>query len=233
MNPALLLAAAFAAAPIADDAPPAALLEQLVAPEYPERVAATRHLTSWAAERGEAGLAWLAEQTLRGENPEIRRLSREVLGRVLAGQGVDSERRSYLGVVVEPKSHVTANGKHTIKMLAVKKVLEGSPADQAGIKPGHVILGIQGVFWGELDPARTLAREVGRRAPGETIRIKTYDKAPEAPPRHLEIELAAPPEEPVAGGLDGAPETGAIDDPEKIQERLDNWLDAYKREHGL
>jgi serine protease Do len=50
----------------------------------------------------------------------------------------------------------------------VASVKEGDPADQAGIKPGDVILEVNGRA---IESARDLTRIIGRMAPGETARI--------------------------------------------------------------
>ncbi|HEY5426114.1 MAG TPA: trypsin-like peptidase domain-containing protein [Candidatus Tumulicola sp.] len=57
--------------------------------------------------------------------------------------------------------------------VAVQQVFSGSPADQAGIQPGDVILQIDGKTF---DSRQALAGYVGAKKPGDTIRVNVWSQ---------------------------------------------------------
>jgi serine protease Do len=73
-------------------------------------------------------------------SPTIARLT-EKEDEAVASATTEGDKRGRLGVAVEPLTPETARGLGTSEKqgLVVKSVQDGSPADQAGIRPGDVI----------------------------------------------------------------------------------------------
>lgn len=100
--------------------------------------------------------------------PNLGRIPGNVFGRPLAWLGasglqpVDPEVGKFLHL--ENQSGVV-----------ISEVLEGSPAEKAGVKPHDVILAVDGVVLPRLKPDRVvvnyLEREVARRSPGQTMKL--------------------------------------------------------------
>ncbi len=79
-------------------------------------------------------------------------------------------KRGWLGVSIQDlnQDKAQALGLSEPEGALVASVKEGDPADQAGIRPGDVILEVNGRA---IESARDLTRVIGQMAPGETARI--------------------------------------------------------------
>jgi serine protease Do len=89
-----------------------------------------------------------------------------------AHQGTDT---GFLGIYMADltagvKNQIGYNGSSGI---AVQQVFSGSPADQAGIQPGDVILQADGKTF---DSVKTLHDYIGSKKPGETIRLTVWSQ---------------------------------------------------------
>jgi membrane-associated protease RseP (regulator of RpoE activity) len=77
----------------------------------------------------------------------------------------------------------------------VTQVVEGSPADRAGIQPGDLILAVDGVRMEEED---TLIRVIRRHRPGDRVEITLWSRGRE---RTITVRLGEHPEEKQAAYL--------------------------------
>ncbi len=89
-----------------------------------------------------------------------------------AHQGTDT---GFLGIYM---ADLTAGVKNQIGYsgsggVAVQQVFSGSPADQAGIQPGDVILQVDGE---DFDNMKTLHDYIASKKPGDTIRLNVWSQ---------------------------------------------------------
>lgn len=87
-------------------------------------------------------------------------------------QGTDT---GFLGIYM---AELTAGVKNQIGFngssgVAVQQVFSGSPADQAGIQPGDVILQVDGKSF---DNVKDLHNYIGSKKPGDTIRLNVWSQ---------------------------------------------------------
>jgi serine protease Do len=109
-----------------------------------------------------------------------------------AHQGTDT---GFLGIYM---ASLTAGVKNQIGYsggagIAVQQVFSGSPADQAGIQPGDVILEVDGKSY---DSVKALHDYIGSKKPGDTIRLNVWSQGMK---KLVAIKLVeAPAEQPIS-----------------------------------
>jgi Trypsin-like serine proteases, typically periplasmic, contain C-terminal PDZ domain len=107
-------------------------------------------------------------------------------------------RRGYLGVA---PGNLTAELKEAMGLDAelegvlINQVLAGTPAEEAGLENGDVVLQVEGR---PVEDARDLTRRIGAVAPGETVRLRVLRDERE---RTIRVTLAERPgaDEPASG----------------------------------
>jgi membrane-associated protease RseP (regulator of RpoE activity) len=82
-----------------------------------------------------------------------------------------------------------------VRGALVTEVVEGSPADRAGIQPGDLILAVDGV---RLEDEDTLIRVIRRHRPGDRAEITLWSRGRE---RTISVRLGEHPEEKQAAYL--------------------------------
>ncbi|HKU81376.1 MAG TPA: trypsin-like peptidase domain-containing protein [Candidatus Tumulicola sp.] len=87
-------------------------------------------------------------------------------------QGTDT---GFLGIYMQDLSDGIRNqiGYNGQSGIAVQQVISGSPADQAGIQPGDVILQVDGK---NMDNRKSLHDYVASKKPGDTIRVDVWSQ---------------------------------------------------------
>jgi serine protease Do len=131
-----------------------------------------------------------------------------------AHQGTDT---GFLGIYM---TELTAGVKNQIGYngssgVAVQQVFSGSPADQAGIQPGDVILEVDGHGFTQV---KDLHNYIGSKKPGDTIRLNVWSQGMK---KFVAIKLGeTPAEQPVSmqQGQQGQPQ-GPQQQPEQPQEQ--------------
>lgn len=167
--------------------PPAPLLERLSSERYPERVRAERELGNWAAGAGDAGRDWLAETAASAPDPELRERAESVLREMVLAD-FRRERPGYVGVAMQevrlPEEFGEGLG------VRVTQVQSDTPADQAGLRVGDLIVSLNGGGWREAGARDRFADQVGSLAPGTRVRLGVV-RGNEL--KEFEVELTARP----------------------------------------
>lgn len=111
-------------------------------------------------------------------------------------------RRGYLGVApVDLTSDLReAFGiSEDTEGVLINSVIDGTPADEAGLENGDIVLQVQG---NSVEDARDLTRQVGALAPGETVRFRILRDGDE---RNVRVTLTERPgQDELAGQGDGS-----------------------------
>ena len=108
--------------------------------------------------------------------------------------------RGFLGV--QPQA-ITADmvdqlGLKSTKGALIAEVVKDGPADQAGLKPGDVVVGLNGR---PVSDNNQLTRDVGVIPPGQSVRL---DVLREGKQRNISVKLAPRPDETETGGRSSA-----------------------------
>ena len=93
--------------------------------------------------------------------------------------------RGWLGVAVQDLSPTLAQALHVseTKGAIVTQVEDGTPSARAGLRRDDVITAVNGA---PVDSSHALTRDIGFRAPGETVKLTVYR---EGKPRELQAKL--------------------------------------------
>ncbi len=88
--------------------------------------------------------------------------------------------RGWLGVQIIPLSEDLAKTyrRRDAKGAAITDVTDGSPAEKAGLKPGDVVIGVDGRT---VDDNNDLSRYIASKAPGDTVRLQVVRDGEERP----------------------------------------------------
>jgi serine protease Do len=99
--------------------------------------------------------------------------------------------RGWLGVQIIPLSEDLARtyGRTDAKGAAITDVTDDSPAEEAGLKPGDVVIGVDGR---PVNDNNDLSRYVASKAPGETVRLQVIRDGKE---QSIAVKLGTFPEQ--------------------------------------
>ncbi|MBV9332766.1 MAG: trypsin-like peptidase domain-containing protein [Candidatus Eremiobacteraeota bacterium] len=128
-----------------------------------------------------------------------------------AHQGTDT---GFLGIYMADltsgiKNQIGYNGSDGV---AVQQVFSGSPADQAGIQPGDVILQADGKEYGNI---KDLHNYIASKKPGDTIRLNVWSQGMK---KFVAIKLGETPAEQPVSQQQGGPGQGQGQPPEDQQQ---------------
>ncbi|MEO1042124.1 MAG: Do family serine endopeptidase [Pseudomonadota bacterium] len=148
----------------------------------------------------------------------------------VVGQIIDtgSVTRGFLGVSVrDPEPQIiSAVGLDEQTGALVANVSPGSPAEEAGIEAGDIILELEGE---EIADSTALTRRVGALPPGEKVRVKVFR---EGKTRNFRVELARRDPQQTASNASG--EGGADSDTtERLGVSFQSLDDTVRRRLGL
>ncbi len=209
------------------------LLEGLASEVFQERVAAEESLRAWAMRQRDGGKNLLAGKMERSEDPEVTSRLRQVLmeavvrDEMAAGPG-------YVGIA--PADLSIPGGKGGERgAVSVLFVAPGTPGERAGLKPGDVIISLDGGQWEVGKAADAFRAGIAAKRPGTKVRFEVL-RIEDAQPGEIEVELAPRPlvlPNPAAG-MFGAPREPL--DPRVAEERAREnlfrvWMDKWRLEN--
>lgn len=165
--------------------PPETVQQALTAEAYPDRMRGIAALEAWARESGVEGEAWLVGTAGDAEDPELRAGAGEVLRRLVL-ERLDRERPGFVGIRMHP---VALDDRRF--GVAVDLVEPGTPAEQAGLARGDVIVKLDGRGWSDPLAQDRFAFEIAARRGGDRVRLTVVSPAGEQ--REVEFELMSRP----------------------------------------
>ncbi len=140
-------------------------------------------------------------------------------------------KRGYLGVYIAPVDPITAKGVGLEKPegVFITSVIEGSAADEAGIKEGDVVLSVDGK---EVSQPNELQAVVGTHNPDETVKLKVWR---DGKTKTFNVTLQGKsPDGEVAGVTEKKGEAKEIADlGMKIRDLTDRQQDMYETSDGV
>ena len=140
-----LLYAEQAAEKLKEDLP--SKLNGLTAPELKERVKARESLAKWAENHPEKAKELFLHHLRHSEDPEIRE-NCLVLLKQIATIDYGSFGEGYMGISMGNETMVQLpNSEEPLYGLSINSVTKGAPAEKAGLKPGDIIIAVNGHEW--------------------------------------------------------------------------------------
>lgn len=166
----LLFLVSFGAA--AGRALPDGTLERLASEEFREREAGQLELLAWARTSPAKTVDELYELTRVHENPEVRRRCMEVLRELVFDEYLREGGPGYIGIRMM-EEQVAVPGDDGLRVgIRVTEVVDETPAEEAGLVQGDLIVGIDDRVWREQGMVFEFGDEIKRLKAGTRIVLK-------------------------------------------------------------
>ncbi len=156
-----------AIAPICLAEPPEKLLAGLKSEEFQVREKAQDELLDWARQDVEKRKLQIYDQARNAEDPEVRQRSHNVL-RALAMDVYLQEGEGFLGIqMLAVRAEVpTLDGVEDREVVGITRVLRGTPARDADLRVGDMILSINGEKLSPLNAIESFQNAIRQIKPG-------------------------------------------------------------------
>lgn len=172
-----------------DEPIPAELVKGLGSEEFAKRETSQAELLEWARGREHAGVEIL-KLSQGSDDPEIQKRSSEIL-RKLSDEDYLSDGQGYLGIrMQEEQIQGKGNGKGQIG-IRVSGLMKGSPADQAGVKQGDLIIALNGKTWNEVGAVAVFGDAISQTKP--LVEVILTVKRGEPDPVDIPVKLGKRP----------------------------------------
>lgn len=199
-----------------DEPIPAELLKGLGSEEFAKREASQSGLLEWARGRENAGVEIL-KMSRKSDDPEVQKRSSEIL-RKLSDEDYLSDGQGYLGVrMQEEKLEGDPNGKEHFG-IRVLGLMKRSPAEQAGIKQGDLIIALNGKTWNEIGAVTVFGDVISQTKP--LVEVMLTVKRDGADPVEIPVKLGKRP----IDDLRDARESLELLDEQARERHFRNWL---------
>jgi C-terminal processing protease CtpA/Prc len=168
---------------------PAELVKGLGSEEFAKREVSQSELLEWAKGREHAGVEIL-KMSRRSDDPEVQKRSSEIL-RNLSDEDYLSDGQGYLGITMqEEKIQGEPNGKEQIG-IRILGLMKGSPAEQAGIKQGDLIIALDGKTWNEIGAVTVFGDVISKTKPLVEVILTVKRREPD--PVEIPVKLGKRP----------------------------------------
>lgn len=134
-------------------------------------------------------------------------LVKEIVGKLVATGKVI---RGWLGVMIQPLDEELGKELGVKEGVGVHEVLEGSPAESAGIKAGDVIIQVDDK---DVKSVNELQRRIGNIKPGDTVKLKVVSYS-DKKTRTVTVKIGELPNDDKQASASGAKEKD--DEPDKL-----------------
>ena len=95
-----------------------------------------------------------------------------IIEQLMKREHIDEEEIGYLGINLETAQEITNAFSQQFRMpfgVYINDVIEDSPAEEAGLKPGHIIVGLNNI---KIETIEDLVNAISYCRAGETISLK-------------------------------------------------------------
>lgn len=143
--------------------PPTELIESLKAPEFEAREVADVRLRKWAGSQGEEGLISLLNLSRGHEAAEVRVRCFEAL-RDAVGSLYEAQGQGYMGVsMIDQMVAIPGLAMKQVPVVMIDAVIQGSAAEEAGLRRGDLIYELNGKDWSGLAAGRAASDDIRNR----------------------------------------------------------------------
>ena len=202
--------------------PPADLIKNLGSEVFVSRENAQAELIIWALKHPRPATAEFVRLYRENDDPEVRKRALVVL-KELAAVDYLSDGQGYLGILMQEEPIEAAQGGKLRFGIRILDVMQGSPAEQAGLKMGDLIISLDGKGW-EVMGALTLLREtIADKKP--LVEVSLLVKRAQGDPIAITVKLGKRPTPDLQVGVD----LGLLEQQSK-ERHFKQWLKKQEEE---
>lgn len=181
---------AFAAIPaLSFGEDPRDTLRDLGSDSFQERSSAEERLGAWAEGNGKVAKDWLAASMEATEDPEVKQRLRKVLKDLVVGEAIATG-PGYVGIQMAPAQVMVPGEDRLSGGVMIQAVVPGTPGERAGLKPGDVIVSLDGRKLAVEEAVDEFREGVASKRPGTKVKFGVLR---EGEVRIVEVALAPKP----------------------------------------
>ncbi len=153
------------------DLPPDNLIKGLGSEEFLIRENAQAELLTWALERTLVATPEILRLFQEDSDPEVRKRAFEIL-KALADADYLSDGQGYLGILMQEEPLEVGQGDKPRFGIRILDVMKGSPAEQADLRMGDMIISLDGKEWEEVGAVTAFSETVAAKKPLMEVILK-------------------------------------------------------------
>jgi hypothetical protein len=166
------------------------LFQELGSEEFIVREGAQAELSAWAAKHPQLAAPIILRLFQEDDDPEVRKRALKILEE-LGNIDYLSEGQGYLGILMQEEPLDAAQGGEVRFGIRVLNVINGSPAEQAGLKMGDLILSLDGMIWKEGGASIKFSNTVAAKKP--LVDVTLMVERGQADPISINVKLGKRP----------------------------------------
>jgi predicted metalloprotease with PDZ domain len=195
---------------------PVALSIGLTSEDFAKRESSQAALLAWARGLKQGGVQILKLSQV-SDDPEVQKRSAEIL-RQLSDEDYLSDGQGYLGITMLEEK---LDGKQQ-SGIRILNLVKGSPAEQAGLEEGDLIIALDGKTWDEIGAVTLFGDAIGKKKP--LVEVDLTVKRAEENPVEIRVKLGRRP----IDDLREARESLELLDVKSRERHFRNWLKAQE-----
>lgn len=145
-------------------------IEELGSEEFALREGAQAELSAWAVKSPQLAARKFLKLSQEHHDPEVRKRALDIL-KVLANIDYLSDGQGYLGILMREEPLDAAPGEKVRFGIRVLDVMNGSPAQQAGVKMDDLIVSLDGIIWEEASAMTKFSEIVAAKKPSVEVSL--------------------------------------------------------------
>jgi membrane-associated protease RseP (regulator of RpoE activity) len=166
------------------------LFQELGSEEFIIREGAQAELSAWAAKHPQLAAPIILRLFQEDDDPEVRKRALKILEE-LGNIDYLSEGQGYLGILMQEEPLDAAQGGEVRFGIRVLNVMNGSPAEQAGLKMGDLIFSLDGIIWKEGGASIKFSNAVAAKKP--LVDVTLIVQRGQADPISINVKLGKRP----------------------------------------
>ena len=174
----------------AQDIPPANVIKGLGSEDFASRENAQAELLKWAQGHPLAATPEILSLFEGHNDPEVRKRALEIL-QTLADADYLSDGQGYLGILMQEEPLEVAQDRKARFGIRILDVMKGSPAEQAELKMGDLIVSLDGKEWEAVGAVTAFSETIAAKKP--LIEVKLKVKRDRAEPIGFTVKLGKRP----------------------------------------
>jgi len=201
---------------------PEDLIQNLGSAEFVLREKAQAELLAWALKHQQAATPELLTLIREENDPEVRKRALVIL-KELANADYLSDGQGYLGILMQEEPlEAVQDGKMRFG-IRILDVMKGSPAEQAQLKMGDLIISLDGKAWEEIGAVTAFSESIAAKKP--LVEVILMVKRPEGDPVRVTVKLGKRPIPDLRAGGD----LGVLEQQAK-ERHFKQWLKKQEEE---
>lgn len=179
--------------------PPADLIKNLGSDEFVSRENAQAELVTWALNHPRDATPEFVRLYREDDDPEVRKRALVIL-KALANADYLSDGQGYLGILMQEEPVAAEQGGKLRFGIRILDVMQGSPAENAGLKVGDLIISLDGKGWEEMGALTVFSENVAAKKP--LVEVVLMVKRAQGDPIAFTVKLGKRPIQDLRAGGD-------------------------------